>query len=54
MIIEYQTGKGEQQMYYWISELVTLGGMIIALIIGKNAWATSKRAWFPINNKVII
>ena len=34
-------------MYYWISELVTLGGMIIALIIGKNAWATSKRALFP-------
>ena len=34
-------------MYYWISEIVTLGGMIIALIIGKNAWATSKRALFP-------
>lgn len=34
-------------MYYWISELVTLSGMIIALIIGKNAWATSKRALFP-------
>ena len=42
-----QNQKGAQQMYYWISELVTLGGMIIALIIGKNAWATSKRAWFP-------
>ena len=34
-------------MYYWISEIVTLGGMIIALIIGRKAWATSKRALFP-------
>lgn len=34
-------------MYYWISEIVTLSGVIIALIIGKNAWATSKRALFP-------
>ena len=33
-------------MYYWISELVILSGMIIALMIGKNAWITSKRAWF--------
>ena len=34
-------------MYYWISELVILSGVIIALMIGKNAWITSKRAWFP-------
>ena len=34
-------------MYYWISELVTLGGMIIALIIGKYARKSSNRAWFP-------
>jgi hypothetical protein len=34
-------------MYYWISELVTLGGIIVALIIGKNAWAAPKYAWFP-------
>ena len=34
-------------MYYWISELVTLGGIIAALIIGKNAWIIPKRAWFP-------
>ena len=34
-------------MYYWISELVTLGGIIMALIIGKNAWAAPKGAWFP-------
>ena len=32
-------------MYYWISELVILSGMIIALMIGKNAWITSKRAY---------
>ena len=34
-------------MYYWISELVTLGGIITALIIGKNAWISPKGAWFP-------
>lgn len=34
-------------MYYWISELVTLGGIIAALIIGKNVWITTKGAWFP-------
>lgn len=34
-------------MYYWISELVTLGGMIIALIIGRKAYTRPKGAWFP-------
>lgn len=34
-------------MYYWISEIVTLAGVIIALIIGKRAWATPKKALFP-------
>jgi hypothetical protein len=47
MIKENQTGKEGRQMYYWISELVILSGMIIALMIGKNAWITSKLAWFP-------
>ena len=34
-------------MYYWISELVALGGIITALIIGRKAWMTPKGAWFP-------
>lgn len=34
-------------MYYWISELVTLGGMIIALIIGRKGYTKPKGAWFP-------
>ena len=34
-------------MYYWISELVALSGMITALIIGRKAWMTPKGAWFP-------
>ena len=34
-------------MYYWISELVALSGIITALIIGKKAWMTHKGAWFP-------
>ena len=34
-------------MYYWISELVALSGMITALVIGKKAWMTHKGAWFP-------
>ncbi|MBQ5712136.1 MAG: hypothetical protein IIV61_05945 [Oscillospiraceae bacterium] len=34
-------------MYYWISELVTLSGIIAALIIGKSVWITPKGAWFP-------
>ena len=34
-------------MCYWISELITLCGIVVALIIGQKAWTTPKRAWFP-------
>ena len=47
LITEQLTGKGERSMYYWISELVALSGIITALIIGKKAWMTRKGAWFP-------
>lgn len=34
-------------MYYWISEAVIILGLLIALAMGRDAWANRKKALFP-------